>query len=322
MARRTRRPNLSGQSPSEKFRDVRVGTVTEEQVKRRFSVTSDVLSFRRCARLYGFQADRGYVPSQPTQEFIGTIIHQVLDRAHSHFMGRIDPATKGSIPTDKDIEGFFGQVETALKAHGVRAVGPDVGTHALRIVQAFNRIEGPVLYPLVRDTEHRLQAERPDYLLFGVVDVLASSPNSDDPLDMEIWDYKASKRPDPKTRHGQARLEDYEFQMQVYADLYNLRNGRYPKRAVIYFVGEFGGQPPPSRRPAQAVLEIPLQPAKITKALRVFDETVGDIGRCEESNTWKAPQGGADWAGKETCDLCDVRWSCPEMRGKYPPRNP
>ncbi len=286
-------------------------------VKRSYSVTADVLSYRRCGRLYGFQAERGFVPSQPTQRFVGTVIHQVLDRAHSHFMGRLDPSTQGTVPTDQDIGDYFNEVENALRARGIRPIGPIVRARSLEIVQAFNRVEGPVLYPLVRDTEHRLQTDEPDYLLHGVVDVLASSPESTDPDDVQIWDYKGSKSPNVNTQDGRARLRDYQFQMLVYADLYLRRNGRYPKKAFIYFVGEFSRKPVPDVRPQNAVMGVELEPEDMQTALAEFDNTVHQIEDSRLQNRWVAPQDGAKVAGQETCDLCDIRWTCPEMGPTY-----
>ena len=306
----------------ERYRDLRVPGSAVAETKRRYSVTADVISFRRCPRQYGFLADRGFVPSQPTQAFVGTIIHQVLDRAHAHYMGRLDSATKETIPTDLEIEGYFAEVENALKARGIRPVARRVRDVALDKVKAFNIVEGPVLYPLVQDTEHRLQTEQEDYILHGVVDVLASSPDSTDPEDVEIWDYKGSKRPLSRTSDGRKRLEDFEFQMLVYADLFHQRNGRYPRKAIMYFVGELSGKDVSEGRPDRAIMEVELTPSRIQTALTEFDETVQQIASCRAQNNWQPPPGGVAVAGKEQCDLCDFRWTCPEMEGAYHPRYP
>ena len=302
---------------AQRFSGLKVPKPTPVANRERYSVTSDVLSFRRCGRLYGFEAERGYIPSQPTQRFVGTIIHQVLDRAHSHYMGKVDISTKGTIPSDADIEGYFTQVETALRAHGIRAVSPNVRDYALTIVSTFNRLEGASLYPLVKDTEHRLQSERADYLLYGVVDVLTGSTAGGGPNDVEIWDYKGTKAPKPGSKHGGRVLQDYEFQMQVYSELYRLRNGQPPSRAVIYFVGELGSKPPPTTRPSAALLDVKLSPLSSQKALNEFDKTVQEIRTSSATNQWLPPKLGSKWAGKETCDLCDVPWSCPIMGAAY-----
>ena len=66
--------------------------------KSGYSVTSDVVAFRRCPRQYGAFRVQNYAPAHQTQLYFGTIIHQVLDRCHSHYHGIIDPTTAGLIP--------------------------------------------------------------------------------------------------------------------------------------------------------------------------------------------------------------------------------
>ena len=72
-------------------------------VRPRFSLTSDILSFRRCSRQYGYFGNDGFVPAQATQIFYGTVIHQVLDRCHRHFWGLMshpyDCAGSGKFPS-------------------------------------------------------------------------------------------------------------------------------------------------------------------------------------------------------------------------------
>ena len=298
----------------ENFNDVKVPKKNTE-IKRRYSVTADVLSYRRCARQYSYYSERGFVASLPNQIFIGTIIHEVLDRAHGHYAGRRDQSTAGNIPSDEDISRYFDEVENALRTQGMR-VPKHVKEYALEILRAFNRIEGPVLYPRVVDTEHRLQTDRGNYILHGVVDVLVS--DSKDPRQREIWDYKGTKRPDTGTAAGKKILADYLFQMQVYANLYKLRNNEYPKKAIIYFLGELAGEF--DSTPEKAILEVQLEDDKIVNALNEFEKTVGDIETSRESNKWLPPVDGHESASKETCDICDLRWNCPVEMKNYPKR--
>ncbi len=288
----------------------------QSSIKRRYSATADVLSYRRCPRQYAFNSERGFVASLPNQIFIGTIIHEVLDRAHGHYAGKRDSATKNTIPTDKDIEKFFSEVETALKSHGMR-VPENVKKFALGILTTFNRIEGKELYPQVIDTEHRLQAEREDYLLYGVVDVLISGYDNEGKPRKEIWDYKGTRKP-KNDKAGLKRMEDYVFQMQVYANLYKLRNLEYPSKAKIYFLGELDGAR--DMRPEKALFEVDLSEKNIQIALDAFDKTVRDINDSRDRQQWPPAQGGSDTAGKETCVICDQRWSCSAEKNKHPKR--
>lgn len=299
-----------------RFSKIKVPKSSPSMVKKRYSVTSDILSFQLCARQYGQFAARGYTPAHSVQIFFGTIIHQVLDRAHAHFKGLFDLSTKGKLPTNSDIDSFYNQVEAGLKSRGIRALNINMRNLALELIKRFNKIEGPHLYPMVKDTEHRIQNDQGGYILHGVVDVLVDpSIGQPSPGQMEIWDYKASKFPSADLM----KRERYEFQMLVYSELYRIKNGSYPARAILYFMNELAGDPEPTSRPANALFEVHLEKTLIKRALKAFDITVNDIEKCYKTNRWAAPSTDK-LPGKETCDICDIRWSCPSV--KYEMRYP
>src|SRR6476659_9103504 len=85
----------------------------------RYSLTSDIIAFRKCRRQYGYFGNDGFVAAQAVQIYFGQIIHQVLDRCHRHFSGLFGFPT-GTFPTNADIDRYFGEVDQALRAHGVR----------------------------------------------------------------------------------------------------------------------------------------------------------------------------------------------------------
>lgn len=304
----------------DRYKDLNVRQITTNDLKRKYSVTADVLSYRRCPRLYASQSIRSFAPAQPSQRYVGSMIHQVLDRAHLQYSGRISNATANQIPNDDQIRIYFNEVDSALRAHGIRPFNPELGEYVLKLLQRFNRIEGKDLYPRVKDTEHKLQSDRGRYILHGVVDVLVS-PTGSDSRDVEIWDYKGTKRPIETTGFGKKILEDYKFQMLVYSSLFKMRNGYYPSKGVIYFLGELRGQTITSR-PSSAVLEVPLDDAEMNKALQSFDNTVSQIETSKDTDNWPPPSNGAETAGRETCDACDLRTSCPKERNKYHHRIP
>ncbi len=276
--------------------------------RQRFSLTSDILSYRRCEKQYGAFGRDGFVPARANQQFFGHIIHQVLDLCHRHF------AQTGALPSTTEIDQYFIEVQSALRSHGIRAVSSAMADTAREVLYRFNALEGPTLYPRVRDTEFRLEADRESYVLRGVVDVLAVDPNDpDNPAEMEIWDYKGSKRP----AQTDPRLRDYEWQMMVYAELYRQRYGVHPKRAVLYFMNELMVEPPPTSRPLRAIHVVNFDAAKITKALAEFDKTAGQIMTCQATNQWPNPANPPD---KGTCDICDLRWNCSIPTPAYPMR--
>ena len=282
------------------FQSLNLQNVTLVPARRRYSVTSDILAYQQCSIQYGAYAVRRYEPALVVQLFYGTIVHQVLDRAHTHFRGELG-FPKGTMPTDSDIERYFKEVENALKARRIRAVS-NVRDQALRVLQRFNSLEGPVLYPRILDTECLLQAEQQNYILHGNVDVLAQS---DDPHSgqVEIWDYKGAKRPSM----GDPQYQRYVFQLQVYADLYRRKTGQAPTKAILYFLNELAPDPVPQTRPVNALLEVNLDPFAVQQALQSFGQTVQQIESCRSSRHWPDP---AEDPSEATCDACDLRWNC------------
>jgi hypothetical protein len=267
--------------------------------RRRYSVTADILAFQQCAIQYGAFVVRRYEPALVVQLFYGTIIHQVLDRAHAHYHGDLGvPA--GTLPTDADIDSYFTEVENALIARRIRAV-QSVREQAKLILKRFNSLEGPTLYPRIIDTECRLQADQAQYILHGNVDVLVASDVGNGAV--EIWDYKGAYRPslnDPD-------YQRYVFQMQVYSELYRRKTGQVPTRAILYFLNELSGDNPPQTRPVNALLEVSLDPAEVQQALQSFGQTVQQIEACRASRSWPNP---VDAPALQTCNACDLRWNC------------
>src|SRR6185295_12502088 len=118
----------------------------------------------------------------------------------------------------------------------------------------------------------------------------------DDPAQMEIWDYKGTRRPDL----GSADMRDYIWQMCVYAELYRVRSGVYPAKAVLYFLNELDQEPEPSIRPLRAINEVNITKIMIQDALAEFHLSANDIMACQASRSWPIPTHDP---GKETCDI-------------------
>ena len=122
--------------------------------------------------------------------------------------------------------------------------------------------------------------------------------------------------------------------MSVYAQLYKVKAGHYPKRAVLYFLNELkekAGMPPITTRPVPAVHVVDFfrsgiqpdgTPTLVKQGLDAFDLTAADIITCKSTGMWAAPT-GTDLPDDKTCDICDIRWNCPaHSPGKYPVRMP
>lgn len=294
---------------------MKIASKPEVKMLPSFSLTADIIGYQRCPRQYGYFVEKGFVPAHTIQIFYGTIIHEVLDRAHHHYKGFEDPKTKGKIPTDKEIERYFIEVESSLKTRGIRAINKHLRDQALEVLKRFNNIEGRCLYPLVIDTEHRVRGIRRGYIMEGVVDVLigpGTDPNNppNDPSEWEIWDYKGQRRP----RKGGSELQYYAYQMLVYSALFKIKNGCLPKAAKIYFLNELTNST--NVRPSTAILEIKISPKEINKALKEFDKIAKQIIKSKELGKWDPPSPRKAKEIMDTCVICDLRWSCPSWKSK------
>jgi putative RecB family exonuclease len=246
--------------------------------------------------------------------FYGTVIHQVLDRVHAHYQGSIDPSTKGTLPGNEDIKRYFVDVAQSLRTQGIRGGRTAVDEQAIRLLQQFNTVEGPHLYPRVVDSEYRMQSDEGDYILRGTVDLLVSENDSNrGPANLEIWDYKGTRRP----TEDDDRYRDYLFQMMVYADLYQKRHGVYPARAQLYFLNEFfyqherGASIDVARK--NALLTVQFADHEVQMAREEFRSTVKEIEECRIKDSWESPAVGRG-PGEETCSACDFRWNCATVR--------
>src|SRR3990172_3640944 len=101
------------------FTSLRIAGEKQEPLKRQYSISGDVLAYRRCRRQYGMYKVRCYRPSKTIQFYFGTVIHQTLDLAHEHYLGRLDPSLRSRVPTDREIESYFTAAEASLKARGI-----------------------------------------------------------------------------------------------------------------------------------------------------------------------------------------------------------
>lgn len=284
------------------FDGLRIRAEQPSRPRRKYSVTDDVLSFQTCSKQYGMFKGRKYEPATVPQLFWGIAIHEVLDKAHEHYKGRIEGIDPGTIPTDEDIERYFREVENTLRARDIYAMN-NVSEMALLVLQRFNRIEGPSLYPLVLETECKLEADRDSYVLEGRVDVLRHADGGG----VEIWDYKGVSRP------GMAEIEfqRYLYQTHVYAELYRRRTGTAPRRVVLYFLNELAGDREPEGRPTNAILEVDVNNYDIDEAMRSFDTTVAEIEACRDTGHWPDPRQAPN---SKTCKGCDLRWDCAMAR--------
>jgi putative RecB family exonuclease len=285
----------------------------KEHLKRQYSVAGDILTFRRCKRQYGMYKLRCYRPAKTIQFYFGTVIHQTLDLAHEHYLGRLDPTLKSTVPSDEQIQSYFLAAESSLRTRGIVPFSRTQRESALKLLRRFNRHYGPKLYPRVRDTECRLQMDLGKVVMQGVVDVLLTSPAS---RGLGIWDYKGSELPSGEKMRR--ILHDYELQMRVYSLLYSHKYGDKPDEAVLVFLNELKSDPPTREEERRAFFQLKVNSAAMKDALTEFMESVEMIEneRVKTGIRWEPPSVRAI-PERRNCDVCDFRCGCESAIAAY-----
>lgn len=182
-----------------------------ERLVPEYSLTGDLLSFRRCARQYRYQNGSSLPPSRPVQLWYGEFIHGVLENAYRLWEtsgGTLSfplPYTRITISdpiaeppaglSPHDVRNLGWPVEQSLLHQNKRARSRAARSAAYRRAEAALNMLGPHLFPLIAQAEERVlgtrsvpqaeaegfRAER--YALHGVIDVLTEIELSGAPTD-------------------------------------------------------------------------------------------------------------------------------------------
>lgn len=301
-------------SAADRYTSLKIGQRKEETVKQQYSVSGDILMFQRCPRQYGMYIVRQYRPAKTIQSFFGTVIHETLDLAHEHYLGRLDHSLKGSIPTDQDIESYFTAAESNLRTRGIVPFSIAQRKSALNLLQRFNRNYGPRLYPRVYDTECRLQMDLGKVVIRGVVDVLLTPTSQGG--EYGIWDYKGTHFPSGEMMRR--LMHNYELQMRIYSLLYYKKYGNIPRGAILVFLNELQSDPPSRQEEQRAFIQINVDPENTNAALQEFMRTVKEIQheRTKKGTRWNPPP-IATMPDRKTCDACDFRYGCEPAMSAY-----
>lgn len=228
-----------------------------------FSLTGDLLSFRKCGLQYRYLNGSALPPSRPVQMWFGEFIHGVLELALRGFQ----QGAYGSFPWNDDVlTSLCDTVTSRLRSQGKTARSQRAEDFARRRASlAINQL-GPLLFPLVDTPEVTLSGTRdmPQsasfraryYEVTGRIDVLTNvalesvPPGTNAIVDMVrnavevdvdgrpfevIVDYKGTRR--PSTTDPEWQL--YAWQLQTYAWLRQRQPDSLPVRAgLLIFINE------------------------------------------------------------------------------------
>ncbi|MGU3450866.1 PD-(D/E)XK nuclease family protein [Methylobacterium sp. 391_Methyba4] len=178
---------------------MRIARKRPDRIVPEYSLTGDLLSFRRCARQYRYQNGSALPPSRPVQLWYGEFIHGLLENVYRlcksegglpfplpytrlNLSDRIEKPPEGLAAFDLRNLGW--PVEESLLNQNKRARSRKARLAAYRRAEAAVNMLGPHLFPLIAEAEERVigtrdipgaiaNAHRAEkYALTGVIDVL------------------------------------------------------------------------------------------------------------------------------------------------------
>lgn len=227
-----------------------------------YSLTGDILSFRRCGLQYRYLNGSALPPSRPVQLWFGEFIHLVMEMAIRNYQEN----RYGALPWSEDtINGICDTIIARLANEGKTPRSRRVESVARERVKVSINELGPILFPLVSTPEvalsgtrlmpqaSRYRAEyyevtgRIDIITNMQIDALQANVNqivtlvrefllgiNNEPFEV-IVDYKGMRRPPMNS----VEWHLYEWQLQTYAWIRQKQPGSLRVRAgLIIFVNE------------------------------------------------------------------------------------
>lgn len=221
-----------------------------------YSLTGDILSYRRCGLQYRYYSGSSLPPSRPVQLWTGEFSHEVLEESYKNWEllkpsfpwpCNVTPWPKASVPLNRekhDVGEIGDIVEKRLERRGMRSRSIKARDQAYERLHAAINILGRNLFPLITTAEERIsgirempfgsQSRGDRYELTGIADVISSislGQYNANPLVQTIQtflpelkgnydiivDYKAARRPPINSKYW----NDQQWQIQTYAWLRN-----------------------------------------------------------------------------------------------------
>jgi DNA helicase-2/ATP-dependent DNA helicase PcrA len=248
-------------------------------IKRTFSFTGDLKVYETCPRQYQFFRDYDFTPSRSAAIFFGLLVHQSIEEIH-----RIVLDGKHATLNETRIRHLFERTFSFLTLADVRPIGDTAKEAAFsQVMHYFWQNQGEM--QRVIETEVDVSVEKDGYILTGKVDLLMGGDGR-----LELLDFKTS----PKPVDSPALLTTYERQLCTYAHILEQRYGKRPDRLFLYWTAE--------PRKADALMEFPYRPERVTEAGVYFDQVVTKILQ-KDFTIQTVPE-------NIICKECDLRRFC------------
>ena len=287
----------------------------QQEEHRRRSVT-DLVTFLLCPR-YARQFSQEHYPAQTPATVLGHILHRTIKHLYDRYHLELEAGNNSWLPDEEMIREECQMAENAVRAQGLPRLSLQQQTQLQRILTTFHALEASTFYPRIQAAEVSVEwiwKEAPGgpLLLEGKVDVVVEE-HLDLASGIALWDYKTTRRPDPGKE-----MQYYQWQMDLYALLYQRTYGVKPQGTVLYFMGELN-HAHLIHRPESAVLRLPADPQREQRTLDLLRWALEQELICRANSQWNPPS--PEQVPERLCRHCLIRWSCPSVHFSFPWQN-
>ena len=247
--------------------------------KPRYSFTGHIKMYETCPRQYQFYTEYKFVPSRPSETFIGLLVHQTIEKIH-----RIVLDGHLLTLTEAKLQDLFEQTYYFLSLTNMRLPDERDKEKAFKQVEDYfynNQFE---MYD-VKSAEEHIAIMQDDYILTGKIDVVMDRNGK-----REIWDLKTSSL----SELDSISLEYYERQLYMYAHALEQRDEIAPERLILYLTEK------PCKEDAMMVF--PYQRNRMDSAINQFEKVVTHI-KARDFVVRDPPH-------PNICKKCDIRSLC------------
>lgn len=286
--------------------------IKPQEEHRRASVT-DLVTFLLCQR-YAHQFSREHFPAQTPATVLGHILHRTIKHLYERYRTQQQTGNRSWLPQSVLIQEECRLAIEAAQAQGLPRLSQRQRAHLQQILLQFHAIEASTFYPHIQAAEANMQwvwEEAPGgpLLLEGKVDVVVQDDQAVG-SGIFLWDYKTTKRPDPGKE-----MQHYQWQMDLYALLYQRTYGIWPQGTVLYFMGELDNARITQRPPAAVAMRL-IDAQHERQTMELLRWTIEQEQYCQIQNEWKPP--AAELVPERLCHHCLIRWSCPSVHFSFP----
>jgi len=248
------------------------------QLKKQFSLTSDILVYDTCPRQYDLYKESGFTASRKGGALFGSLIHETIEDINKFYMENPNDNLKEEI-----IKKWFEKNYNNLKEHMQQSLSPSIKNAAYNQIVNYHE-NNKSLIRKINKAELSINIERPEYFINGKIDIIV-----DDNGKYKLIDLKATKPEESKEK-----IEQYKMQLATYSNLVKEKHDIEIDEALIYYTG--------ANKPDDSLINLKLDNLEYQKANKKFDEIAEKINN-QEFNLIEVPS-------NKVCKECDFRFYC------------